>query len=69
MKLTIKETTENILKQLKEEVGIVIKDSDTGIYFKTAGNGKLQTSLNIHINAGGDPALFKAWSDAQNKPH
>ena len=69
MKLTDKEKAQNILKQLKEEFGIVIKDSDTGIYFKTTGNGKLQTSLNIHINAGGDPALFKAWSDAQNKLH
>ena len=38
-------------------------------FFKTAGNGKLHTSLKIHTDAGGDAELFKAWSDAQDNPH
>ncbi len=66
-------TSEQILKQfmkyLKEDVGNIIKDHDTGIYFRTAGNGKLQTSFKIHTEAGGDPILFKAWVNAQDKPH
>ena len=60
---------ELILKQLKEEVGNVYKDHETGIYFKTPGNGKLHTSLKIHTDASGDAELFKARSDAQDNPH
>lgn len=68
-KLTPEEMQELFLKQFKEEVGNVYKDHETGIYFKTAGNGKLHTSLKIHTDAGGDAELFKAWSDAQDNPH
>ena len=68
-----KKASELLLKQfmkaLKEDVGNNIKDHDTGIYFRTAGNGKLQTSLQIHTEAGGDPIFFKAWVNAQDKPH
>ena len=58
-----------LLKSLKEDEGNIFKESATGIYFKTGGNGKIYTSLIIHTAAGGDPLLFKAWADAQNNPH
>tara|TARA_Y200000002_G_C22678479_1_gene663074 strand:- start:2840 stop:3058 length:219 start_codon:yes stop_codon:yes gene_type:complete len=68
-KKTSKQILKQFMKHLKEDVGNIIKDHDTGIYFRTAGNGKLQTSLKIHTEAGGDSILFKAWADAQKKPH
>ena len=40
--------------------GKIIKEGFTGIYFRVKGK-KLQTSLKIHTEAGGDPELFLAW--------
>ena len=56
---------EDIMKQIFTE-GRTIKDLSTGIYFKVKGT-KLQTTLEFHVNKGGDPEVFKAWSKAQTE--
>tara|TARA_B100002019_G_scaffold38754_1_gene32481 strand:+ start:97 stop:294 length:198 start_codon:yes stop_codon:yes gene_type:complete len=56
---------EDIIKQIFTE-GRTIKDLSTGIYFKVKGT-KLQTTLEFHLEKGGDPEVFRAWSIAQTK--
>lgn len=56
---------EDIIKQIFTE-GKTIKDLSTGIYFKVKGT-KLQTTLEFHVEKGGDPEVFRAWSKAQNE--
>ena len=56
---------EDIIKQIFTE-GKTIKDLSTGIYFKVKGT-KLQTTLEFHVEKGGDPEVFRDWSKAQNE--
>ena len=56
---------EDIIKQIFTE-GRTIKDLSTGIYFKVKGT-KLQTTLEFHVEKGGDPEVFRVWSKAQNE--
>ena len=56
---------EDIIKQIFTE-GRTIKDLSTGIYFKVKGT-KLQTTLEFHVEKGGDPEVFRAGSKAQNE--
>ena len=54
-----KKTMNEILKE-----GRIIKEGFTGVYFLVKGE-KLLTSLEIHINAGGDPEVFRVWEESQ----
>jgi len=56
---------EDIIKQIFTE-GRTIKDLSTGIYFKVKGT-KLQTTLEFNVEKGGDPEVFRAWSNAHTK--
>ena len=56
---------EDIIKQIFTE-GRTIKDLSTGIYFKVKGT-KLQTTLEFHVEKGGDPEVFIDWSKAQTE--
>ena len=56
---------EDIIKQIFTE-GRTIKDLSSGIYFKVKGT-KLQTTLEFHVEKGGDPEVFIDWSKAQTE--
>ena len=56
---------EDIIKQIFTE-GRTIKDLSTGIYFKVKGT-KLQTTLEFHVEKGGDPEVFRSWSKTQTE--
>ena len=45
--------------------GGVYEDANSGIYFFKE-NGKLKTSYEFHIGAGGDPEVFQAWSKSKS---
>ena len=54
-------------KQILSEIltdGRIIKEGFTGVYFLVEG-GKLLTSLEIHVSAGGDPEVFRVWEESQ----
>ena len=45
--------------------GGVYEDANSGIFFFKE-KGKLKTSYEFHIGAGGDPEVFRAWSIAKS---
>ena len=58
-----KDESKKIMNEILTD-GRIIKEGFTGIYFLVKGE-KLLTSIEIHIDAGGDPEVFKAWEASQ----
>lgn len=52
-----------VMDKLLED-GKLIKEGFSGVYFIVNGK-KLVTSIEIHMNAGGDRKVFEAWEESQ----